>query len=260
MDDLFRLAGKNAVVIGGGLGIGRASAELLSGAGAAVAIVDVEQDRADAVAAALTSGGAKAAGICADVLDREVGPAAVIEAAERLGGLDVMVNVVGRSTYAPLIEMTDEHFELDLDRNMGYVRRLCRSFARRLVRDAHGGAIVNIASVAGLLGAPGNAGYGAAKAALISLTRSMAAEWAEYGIRVNCVAPGSIATDHWVSSRGAGAEDEARHRVMAIPMARMGDQREVAKAVLFLASDMASYVTGETLVVDGGRLARPSRG
>jgi len=256
MQDLFKLEGKRAVIIGGGLGIGRASAELLSGAGAAVAIVDVERDRADGVAAAITSGGAAAVGLSADVLDREGGPAAVDDAADSLGGLDVMVTVVGRSTYSPLIDMTDEHFELDLERNMGYVRRVCQAFARRLVKDGHGGAIVIIASVAGLRGAPGNAGYGAAKAALISLTRSMAVEWAQHGIRVNCVAPGSISTDHWVSSRGAAAADEATRRSAAIPMARMGDQEEVAKAVLFLASEMASYVTGETLIVDGGRMVQ----
>jgi NAD(P)-dependent dehydrogenase (short-subunit alcohol dehydrogenase family) len=254
MEDLFKLEGKRAVIIGGGLGIGRDSAELLSGAGAAVAIVDVEQDRADGVAAAIAAGGAAAIGLSADVLDREGGPAAVDDAADSLGGLDVMVTVVGRSTYSPLIDMTDQHFERDLERNMGYVRRVCRAFARRLVHDGHGGAIVIIASVAGLRGAPGNAGYGAAKAALISLTRSMAVEWAQHAIRVNCIAPGSIATDHWVSSRGAGAADEATRRAAAVPMARMGEQREIAKAVLFLASDMASYVTGETLVVDGGRM------
>jgi len=257
MEDLFKLVGKKALVVGGGLGIGRASAELLGGAGADVAIIDVERDRADGVAAAIAAGGVAGFGLVADVLDKERGPAAVDDAANRLGGLDIMVTVVGRSTYAPLIEMTDEHFELDLNRNMGYVRRLCRAFAQRLAADGHGGAIVNIASVSGLRGAPGNAGYGAAKAALISLTRSMAVEWAPLGIRVNCIAPGSIATDHWVSSRGAGAEEEATRRAAEVPMKRMGEQFEIGKAVLFLASDMASYVTGETLVVDGGRTVRP---
>jgi NAD(P)-dependent dehydrogenase (short-subunit alcohol dehydrogenase family) len=257
MEDVFKLEGKKAVIVGGGLGIGRASAELLAGAGAAVAIVDVERERADGVAEAIAGGGVTAVGLTADVLDREGGPAAIDDAADRLGGLDVLVTVVGRSTYAPLIDMTDEHFDLDLSRNMGYVRRVCRAFARRVVREGHGGAIVIIASVAGLFGAPGNAGYGAAKAALISLGRSMALEWAQYGIRVNCIAPGSIATDHWVTSRGEGAQAEAAERAAGVPMKRMGDQEEIAKAVLFLASDMASYVTGETLVVDGGRTVRP---
>jgi len=169
----------------------------------------------------------------------------------------VLVNVVGRSSYKPLLEMSDDHFSTDLDRNMRYVLRICRAFAGRLVELGHGGAIVNIASVAGLLGAPGNAGYGAAKAALISLTRSMAVEWAAYGIRANCVAPGVVATDHWLSSRGDEAAPEAARRAASVPLGRLGAQEEVAKAVLFLASDMSSYVTGETLVLDGGRRVRP---
>lgn len=253
LDELLGLTGKRAIVIGGGLGIGRATSELLGQAGASVGVVDVEPDRAEAVAAAIGATGVVTAAFVADVLDREQGPDVIADASERLGGLDVLVNVVGRSTYKPLLEMTDEHFSTDLDRNMRYVLRVCRAFAGRLVELGHGGAIVNIASVAGLRGSPGNAGYGAAKAALISLTRSMAIEWAPHGIRVNCIAPGTITTDHWLSSRGDGAAAEAAQRAEAVPMRRVGQQEEVAKAVLFLASDMSSYVTGETLVLDGGR-------
>src|SRR5205814_1241488 len=143
-------------------------------AGAAVAIVDVEQGRAETVAREIETRGGNAVALTADVLEPGRGAEVVRAAADRLGGLDVLVNVVGRSTYKPLLEMSDEHFALDLDRNMGYVFRVCRAFTRCLLDLGHGGAIVNIASVAGLLGSPGNAGYGAAKAALISLTRSMA--------------------------------------------------------------------------------------
>jgi 2-deoxy-D-gluconate 3-dehydrogenase len=258
LDDLLGLNGKRVVVIGGGLGIGRASSDLLSRAGMSVAVVDVEQDRAESVAESLSDGGATAVGLAADVLDRRQGPDVIRAADDRLGGLDVLVNVVGRSTYKPLLEMSDEHFSLDLDRNMTYVLRVCRAFAGRLTELGHGGSIVNIASVAGLRGSPGNAGYGAAKAALISLTRSMAVEWAPYGIRVNCIAPGVIATDHWLSSRGEAAAAEAATRASAVPMGRVGEQEEVAKAVLFLASDMSSYITGETLILDGGRFVTPA--
>jgi NAD(P)-dependent dehydrogenase (short-subunit alcohol dehydrogenase family) len=257
LEDLFGLRGKHAAIIGGGLGIGRASAELLSQAGAAVAVVDIERQRAEAVARALEAAGGRAVALSADVLDAPRGAEVLREAADQLGGLEVLVNVVGRSTYKPLLEMDDAHFALDLDRNMGYVFRVCRAFANRLVERGEGGAIVNIASVAGLQGAPGNAGYGAAKAALISLTRSMAVEWAEYGIRVNCVAPGIVATDHWLESRGEAAAGEASRRSATVPLGRLGRQEEVANAVLFLASEMSSYITGQALVLDGGRGVRP---
>jgi 3-oxoacyl-[acyl-carrier protein] reductase len=258
LEDLFGLTNKRAMVVGGGLGIGRASSELLGRAGASVAVVDVERERAESVAGALTAAGSTAAGLVVDVLDANQGPEAVTAACERLGGLDILVNVVGRSTYKPLLEMDEAHFSTDLDRNMRYVLRVCRAFANKLVELGHGGAIVNIASVAGLRASPGNAGYGAAKAALISLTRSMAVEWAAHGIRVNCIAPGVISTDHWVSSRGEGAAAEAAERAAAVPMRRVGTQEEVAKAVLFLASEMSSYITGETLILDGGRSVSPA--
>jgi 3-oxoacyl-[acyl-carrier protein] reductase len=257
LDEILGLTDKRAIVVGGGLGIGRASAALLASAGAQVAVVDIERERADQVAAAIVAGGGGAIPLVADVLDREHGGDAIDIAADGLGGLDILVNVVGRSTYQPLIDMDDAHLSMDLDRNMRYQLRDCRAFARRLMDLGHGGAIVNIASEAGLRASPNNAGYGAAKAALISLSRSMAIEWAGYGIRVNCIAPGTIATDHWVSSRGANAETEASQRAAVIPMQRVGSQEEVAKAVLFLASDMSSYVTGETLVLDGGSFVKP---
>jgi NAD(P)-dependent dehydrogenase (short-subunit alcohol dehydrogenase family) len=257
LDEILGLSDKRAIVVGGGLGIGRASSELLARAGAQVAVIDVERERADQVAAAIVAGGGSAVPVVADVLDREHGGDAIGIAADRLNGLDVLVNVVGRSTYKPLLEMDDSHLSTDLDRNMRYQVRVCRAFARRLAVLGHGGAIVNIASEAGLRASPGNAGYGAAKAALISLSRSMAIEWADRGIRVNCIAPGTIATDHWVSSRGENAAAEASRRAAVIPMQRVGEQDEVAKAVLFLASDMSSYVTGETLVLDGGSFVKP---
>jgi NAD(P)-dependent dehydrogenase (short-subunit alcohol dehydrogenase family) len=256
--DLFGLAGKSAVIVGGGLGIGRASAEILARVGAAIAVVDVDPERARAVATNIEERGGRALSVVADVLDPVQGSGAIEEAASGLGGLDILVNVVGRSRYSPILDLSEDSFTEDLARNMGYVFRGCKTFAGLLDRSGRDGVIVNIASVAGLLGAPGNAGYGAAKAALISLTRSMAVEWAPRGVRVNCVAPGIIATDHWLASRGEGAAAEAERRSAAIPMGRLGDQWEVAKAVLFLASDLSSYVTGETLVLDGGRMVRPS--
>jgi NAD(P)-dependent dehydrogenase (short-subunit alcohol dehydrogenase family) len=256
-DDLFGLTGKRAVIVGGGLGIGRASAQILAKVGAAIAVVDVDAERARAVAEDIERRGGRAIPIVADVLDPAQGSRAIEEAASGLNGLDILVNVVGRSRYSPILELSDNSFAEDLARNMGYVFRGCKAFAGLLDRLGNGGAIVNIASVAGLLGAPGNAGYGAAKAALISLTRSMAVEWAPRGVRVNCVAPGIIATDHWLASRGAAAQEEAERRSAAIPMGRLGDQSEVAKVVLFLASDLSSYITGETIVIDGGRIVRP---
>jgi 3-oxoacyl-[acyl-carrier protein] reductase len=260
LDELLGLQGKCAVVVGGGLGIGRASAQLLARAGASIAVVDVERERTESVADEIQVAGGTAFAITADILELGGGEAVIQQASHDMGGVDILVNVVGRSTYKPLLEMDDAHFALDLDRNMGYVFRVCRAFTAARIEAQHGGSIVNIASVAGLLAAPGNAGYGAAKAALISLTRSMAVEWAGYGIRANCVAPGIIATDHWLSSRGEAAAAEAERRSASIPLGRLGSQEEVAEAVLFLASNMSSYITGQAIVLDGGRGVRPPAG
>jgi 3-oxoacyl-[acyl-carrier protein] reductase len=251
MVDLFGLAGRGALVVGGGFGMGRASADLLARAGAAVAVLDVQQERAEAAAARIAEQGGRSLAIVADVLDRGQVDAAVQQVAEGLGSLDVVVNIVGAANWAPLTEMSDEQWDEDLSRNLRYFFHVGRAFARLPNQRPRGRAIVNIASIAGITAAADHAAYGAGKAALIALTRTMAVEWGPKGIRVNSIAPGTIETDsHRVPPEARTA------RAAAIPLGRVGEQEDIARVVLFLASDLAGYMTGQTLVVDGGILCR----
>ncbi len=247
MDDLFGLQGKKAIVVGGGYGMGRATARILAKAGAAIAIVDVDADRSAAEAATLTAEGHRAIALTADVTQPDHAVRVVAEAEQGLGGLDVLVNIVGRNTWVPVLDMDPETLETVLSRNLRHHVYLGQAFARTLRAAGHGGQIVMVSSVSGLQASPNHAAYGASKAALISLTKSMAAEWGPLGIRVNSIAPGTTRTDRnqW------NPEIEAR-AAQTVPLGRVGDQTEIAKAALFLASDLASYVTGQTLVVDGG--------
>ena len=249
--DLLGLNGKKALVVGGGLGIGRASARMLAIAGASVAVADVDGERAAAVATELTASGSRSVAVTADVMDK-AGASRVIEAAAtELGDLDVMVNIVGRTSRAPLVDLSDEMFDLDINRNFRHVLRCGQVFTRHLIARNHGGVIVNMASVSGLFAATETPTYGAAKAAVIALTKTMAQQWAPHGIRVNCIAPGSIRTD-----RSVGTPENDAVLESVIPMGRRGHQDEVAKVVLFLASDLSSYVTGDVIVIDGGLTSR----
>ncbi len=261
LDELLGLQDRRALVVGGGFGIGRATVELLASAGMRVAVLDRERMRAEAVADALSDRGGKAVAIVADVTDPTSADVAVSRAAQELDGLDVLVNVVGLAVRSSLLDMADAEFDLDLSRNLRYQFRYGRAFARER-GSAEGGhrTIVNVASIGGLNAAPGIGAYGAAKAALMALTKTMAAEWARLGIRVNAVAPGSIITDRY-----QGTPELNARRAATIPLGRLGEQTEIAKAILFLASDLASYVTGHTLAVDGGvtstsALPRPPNG
>ncbi|MSQ27527.1 MAG: glucose 1-dehydrogenase [Dehalococcoidia bacterium] len=247
MNDLFGLTGKKAIVIGGGYGMGRAAARLLAEAGAAIAVVDLDAGRSAAEAADLMAKGHRAIGLTADVSRPHEAARVVAEAEQGLSGLDILVNIVGRNTWVPVLDMDPETLETVLSRNLKHHFYLGQAFAKTLRASGHGGQIVMVSSVSGVQAAPNHAAYGASKAALISLTKSMAAEWGPLGIRVNSIAPGTTRTDRnqWTP------EIEAR-AAQTVPLGRVGDQTEIAKAALFLASDLASYITGQTLVVDGG--------
>jgi NAD(P)-dependent dehydrogenase (short-subunit alcohol dehydrogenase family) len=244
------LTDRKALVVGGGLGIGRAIVEILAESGANVAVLDREADRAENVSASVTKAGRKSLAIVEDVTKQGAAERGVAAAASAFGGLDLLVNVVGFAARSPLAEMSDELFDLDLSRNLRYFFRFGREFAK-LPRPEGPRAIVNIASIGGVQAAPGIGAYGASKAGLIALTKTEAVEWGSLGIRVNAIAPGSIITDRY-----QGAPELNERRAKAIPLGRLGQQTEIAKAVLFLASDLASYVTGHTLIVDGGITCR----
>lgn len=251
MIDLFELGGKNAVVVGGGYGMGRRTALLLADLGANVAAVDRNAGRAEAVAAEVRARGVRGLAVCADVARPSACDEAIARAAQ-LGPLHVLVNIVGHSAFSSLLKMEEGVLEQQFAGNAAYVFYTGRAFARLARQDGHGGAIVNMASLAGLRGSPLLGAYGASKAALVSLTQTMAVEWGRYGIRVNALAPGETNTDRTHFS----AETEAAVKGM-VPLGRVGTQDEVAKAVVFLASNMSSMITGQVLVHDGGAMVTP---
>ena len=248
---LLQLEGKSVLVVGGGQGVGESTAKLLARAGCRVAIADVVQERAERVAAAVANLGQPSTSIVGNVL--EEGQANdVIERAEReLGGLDALVTTIGQASFNPLLDMTPEQWEHDHSKNLRYFFFTARAVARSLIARGKPGSMVCITSVGGMQSAPNHAAYGAAKAGLMNLVRTMAVEWAPHDIRVNAIAPGSIATPRIPAT----PERVERTQKSLIPAKRLGTTDEVGKAALFLLSNLASYVTGHTLLVDGGWMA-----
>ena len=248
---LFQLEGKSALVVGGGRGMGESTAKFLARAGCGVAIADAAKERADRVAAAVADLGQPSASIVGDVLD-DAQAKEIVERADRaLGGLDALVAIVGQASFSSVLNMTPEQWDHDQRKNLRYFFITAREVARVLIAQGKPGAMVCIASVAGLQSSPNHASYGAAKAGLINLVRTMAVEWAPHNIRVNAIAPGSIITPRIPAT----PERAERTRQGPIPAKRLGTSDEVGKAALFLVSDLASYVTGHTLSVDGGWMA-----
>ena len=249
----FRLEGRKLVVTGGARGIGYAIARLAAHAGAAVALLDLEQASVEAAAAKLrgeVSGAEVLTELC-DVSSYEQVSAAAQALQARWGRTDLLVNNAGIAHHAPAETMSVAEWDRMLSVNLSGVFYCSQIFGLPMIA-AGSGAIVNIASMSGLIvnRPQPQVAYNVAKAGVIMLTKSLAAEWAPRGVRVNAVAPGYTRTDlieHLIDS------DTCRdYWIGGTPMARMGSTDEIANAVLFLASDVSSFVTGETLVVDGG--------
>jgi NAD(P)-dependent dehydrogenase (short-subunit alcohol dehydrogenase family) len=254
-----------AIVTGGGSGIGRAIAEALARAGAAVAVVDLLPEGGKDAAAAIASAGGRATFVQADVSRGDDVDRAVTAAVRELGPLGIMVNAAGiLDGYAPADEMTAVVFERVISINLtGTFLGSKRALADMLPRGA--GRIINIASVAGLGGTGGGPAYVASKHGVVGLTRQLAITYAERGVTVNAICPGAIATDLRKNStrilgdaapvmRGIGGDDAAIRAVT--PAGRRGTVEEIAAAACFLASEASSYITGHTLSVDGGWRAR----
>ena len=238
------LVGKNALVTGSTRGIGRAIAESLAGAGARVAVVGRDQARAAEAAAAV---GNNARGFAADVGD----PASVVALAEAVekefGQIDILVNNAGLTRDNILFRLKDDDWDAVLDANLRGAFVAIRTVARGMIKRRWG-RIINIASVVGLTGNKGQANYAASKAGLIGLTKSVAKELGSRNVLVNAVAPGFIETD-----MTAAMTAEARAGLAGqIPLERLGTPQDIAGVVTFLASDQAAYITGQTIVVDGG--------
>jgi NAD(P)-dependent dehydrogenase (short-subunit alcohol dehydrogenase family) len=254
--DLFGLAGKPALVVGGGFGIGRASALLLAQAGANVVVADLDEARAASVAKEITGLGRRAAALTGDVTDRHQADALVAAAAEFHGGLEVVINMVGAAAWAKLLEVDDDTWSTDLSRNLTQHLYVGTAAARRMIDQGTGGRIAVVASVSGLYGAPNHGAYGAAKAGLMDLVRTMAQEWGPHAIRVNAVAPDMIATPRVLAAYAdQGNDPDTAARADGAPLGRFGTPEEIAGPLVFLVSDLAGFMTGQTLVVDGGQRA-----
>jgi len=241
------LAGRVAIVTGGNRGIGLAIARLLAEDGASVVVSGRDAARLDAAVKELESLGAPALGVPADATKREDADRLVEVARERFGRIDVLVNNAGITRDQLLVRMKDDDWDQVLDTNLRGVFLMTRAVGKVMMRQKSG-RIINIASAAGAMGNPGQVNYSAAKAGVIGLTKASGRELAHWNILVNAVAPGLIETD-----MAAAIPAEAREAMLQqVPLKRIGQGREVAEVVRFLAGDGASYVTGQTIHVNGG--------
>jgi NAD(P)-dependent dehydrogenase (short-subunit alcohol dehydrogenase family) len=248
-----RLAGRHAIITGGAAGIGLAIARAFVREGAAVALVDVDEAKAVASAADLTSGGARAVGLGASVTDEAAVSTAVERARSELGSIDILVNNAGIAVFGRVDNTQLADWDRVIGVNVTGTFLVSRAVVPLMLEHGHG-AIVNLGSVAGLVGIGGMAAYCAAKGAIVNLTRQMSADYAGKGIRVNCVCPGTVGTtDLGRQLLGTDTSEEARLRRLAkYPIGRLGEPEEIAEAILFLVSDEASFVTGAAFAVDGG--------
>ncbi len=250
--DRFDLTGRVAVVTGGTRGLGAGFAATLADAGASVMLVARDADRGEAARDAMTDAGATVDFVAADVTQPDDVAGMLQATLDRFGRVDILVNNAGACIHKPALDVTDEEWRQIMDVNLDAVWRCARTFGRHFVAQ-RSGVIVNIGSISGLIvnRPQWQPAYNASKAAVHHLTRSLAAEWGPYGVRVNALAPGYIKTD-------MSPVDEPRfrrHWIEDAPMERYGTVEELAPAVLFLASDASSFVTGSVLVADGGYTA-----
>lgn len=246
MSHTIDLTGRTAFVTGSTRGIGRSIAEALHAAGAKVAVVGRSQETADAVARAT---GERARGFACDVADSESLRRAIAGCESSLGPIDILINNAGVTRDNLLIRLTEQDWDDVLTANLKAAFVSTQAVIRGMMKRRYG-RIINVTSIVGIIGNKGQANYAASKAGLIGFTKSVAKEYAARGVLVNCVAPGFIDTD-----MTAALPEAARAALLeSIPLGRLGAPADVAGAILFLASDLAAYVTGQTLVVDGGMI------
>ncbi|HSM12918.1 MAG TPA: SDR family oxidoreductase [Thermoanaerobaculia bacterium] len=251
----FSLAGRRALVTGASGALGARFAEVLAGAGASVVLAARRVAAMEPLRDRIAAAGGTAAVVALDVADPAAVPAAFDEAGAAVGGpIDLIVNNSGIASPGSALEQSEEDWARVFAINVDGARRVSVEGARRLVEGKRPGAIVNVASILGLRQGAGVTAYAASKAALIQMTRQHALEWARHGIRVNALAPGYIETD---LNRDFFASEPGQAMIKRIPQRRLGRSEELDGALLLLASDAGSFMTGTALVADGGHLLSP---
>jgi len=250
--DSLRLDGRRALVTGASRGIGRAIAEAFADAGADVALAARTVPDLETVAASIKARGRRAVVLPLDVRDVAAVEGAVAKAGEALGGLDILVNNAGVYFHTSVDDLTPDQFQLVLDVNLR-AAVFAMQAARPLMRAGGGGVVINISSVAGLMGTMGSFAYSASKWAVRGMTKSAAKELGRRNVRVNSVHPGYIDTEMLAQTSVFTEDDDRTRRVLRqVPLRRIAEPAEVGRVVLFLASDASSYCTGQEFTVDGG--------
>jgi NAD(P)-dependent dehydrogenase (short-subunit alcohol dehydrogenase family) len=248
----LELNGKVAVVIGGTSGIGRAIAHGMAEAGADVIPTSRRMEQVEAAATEIEALGRRTLRLASDVSERSSLRRVLDESVRAFGKVDILVNCAGRTKRGPTLDFTEEDWDAIIETNLTGTLRACQVFGRHMLEREYG-RIINIASLSTFVALHEVAAYAASKAAVASLTKSLAVEWSERGVNVNAIAPGVFRTA--LNRKLLDETERGREFLLRTPMKRFGKVEELAGAAVFLASDAAGFVTGEVLVVDGGFLA-----